>query len=84
VARQLLQDGRYGILVPNAGVDTLARALSALMADGERRASLARTARDAVLPFEVGRTAERWLDMFRKLIEQRGRRRRQGSCPKAR
>ena len=84
VARQLLQDGRYGVLVPNADVDTLARALSALMADGERRASLARTARDAVLPFEIGRTAERWLDMFRKLIEQRGRPRRQGSCPKAR
>jgi glycosyltransferase involved in cell wall biosynthesis len=75
VARQLLRDGRYGILVPNADVDALARALSALMADGDRRALLARTARDAVLPFEVGLTAERWIEMFRRLIEQAHRRR---------
>jgi glycosyltransferase involved in cell wall biosynthesis len=74
-ARQLLGSGRYGVLVPSEDVDALARALNSLMADDGRRASLARSARDAVLPFEVGRTAERWLELLRDAIDRKKRHR---------
>jgi GalNAc-alpha-(1->4)-GalNAc-alpha-(1->3)-diNAcBac-PP-undecaprenol alpha-1,4-N-acetyl-D-galactosaminyltransferase len=69
--RELLGDGRYGVLVPSENVDALAHGLAALMQDDERRASLARSAREAVLPFEVSRIAQRWIELFDELIERR-------------
>jgi GalNAc-alpha-(1->4)-GalNAc-alpha-(1->3)-diNAcBac-PP-undecaprenol alpha-1,4-N-acetyl-D-galactosaminyltransferase len=73
--RQLLGDGRYGLLVRNEDVAELADALGSLMADDNRRSSLARSAREAVLPFEETRIAQRWLDVFDRTIKRRNRRR---------
>jgi glycosyltransferase involved in cell wall biosynthesis len=67
-ARQLLGAGRYGVLVPSGDADALSQALTLLMADGERRAALARSARDAVVAFEAGHIAQRWLELFRQTV----------------
>jgi GalNAc-alpha-(1->4)-GalNAc-alpha-(1->3)-diNAcBac-PP-undecaprenol alpha-1,4-N-acetyl-D-galactosaminyltransferase len=73
--RELLGNGRYGMLVPSEDVDALARGLAALMGDDERRAMLARSARAAVLPFDVGAIANRWLNLFDEVNDRRTRRR---------
>jgi GalNAc-alpha-(1->4)-GalNAc-alpha-(1->3)-diNAcBac-PP-undecaprenol alpha-1,4-N-acetyl-D-galactosaminyltransferase len=70
--RELLGDGRYGVLVPSENPDALARGLGALMQDDERRAALARSAREAVLPFVVSRIAQRWIELIKEVIERRG------------
>jgi GalNAc-alpha-(1->4)-GalNAc-alpha-(1->3)-diNAcBac-PP-undecaprenol alpha-1,4-N-acetyl-D-galactosaminyltransferase len=70
--RELLGGGRYGVLVASENVDALAQGLISLMLDDERRASLARSAREAVLPFEVSRIAQRWIELFDEVIERRG------------
>jgi GalNAc-alpha-(1->4)-GalNAc-alpha-(1->3)-diNAcBac-PP-undecaprenol alpha-1,4-N-acetyl-D-galactosaminyltransferase len=69
--RELLGDGRYGVLVPSEDVDALAQALKSLLLDDERRASLARSARKAVLPYEVSRVAQRWIELFDEVMRRR-------------
>jgi len=72
--RQLLGDGKYGVLVPNEDVGALEVALRNLMTDDARRASLAHSARSAILTFEANHVAKRWVALFGKVIEQhRGR-----------
>jgi glycosyltransferase involved in cell wall biosynthesis len=66
--RELLGDGRYGVLVPTEDVDALAQGLKSLLQDDGRRASLARSAREAVLPYEVNRVAQRWIELFNEVI----------------
>ena len=70
-SRELLGDGRHGVLVASENVDALAQGLISLMLDDERRASLARAAREAVLPYEVSRIAQRWIELFDEVIERR-------------
>jgi glycosyltransferase involved in cell wall biosynthesis len=72
--RELLAGGRYGVLVPNEDVDALERALRSLMTDGDRRAALACSARVAVLPFDADRIADRWLELFGRVVDRRKRR----------
>jgi len=69
--RELLGDGRSGVLVPSENVDALAQGLAELMHNDERRASLARSAREAVLPFEASRIAQRWIELFDEVIKRR-------------
>jgi GalNAc-alpha-(1->4)-GalNAc-alpha-(1->3)-diNAcBac-PP-undecaprenol alpha-1,4-N-acetyl-D-galactosaminyltransferase len=69
--RELLGDGRYGVLVPSEDVGALAQGLVSLMQSDERRASLARSAREAVLAFEVSRVAQRWIELFDEVIDRR-------------
>jgi GalNAc-alpha-(1->4)-GalNAc-alpha-(1->3)-diNAcBac-PP-undecaprenol alpha-1,4-N-acetyl-D-galactosaminyltransferase len=69
--RELLGDGRYGVLVPSENVDALAQGLKSLLLDDERRASLARSARGGVLPHEASRVAQRWIELFDEVIGRR-------------
>lgn len=71
--RELLGDGRYGMLVPNEDIDALANALAECLPDRERRAGLARSARSGVLAFEAHHIAQRWIDLFDDLIARRAR-----------
>src|SRR5262249_9616720 len=66
--RELLGGGRYGVLVPSDNVEALARELQALMRDHQRRSALARSAREAVMPFEAGKIAQCWIKLFNKVI----------------
>ena len=61
---EILQHGRYGVLVPPENVDALASALDRLMSDETLRAAYSRHANEAVAPLDVGLIAGRWLDLF--------------------
>ena len=69
--RELLGDGRYGVLTPSEDVDALAQGLASLMQNDDRRTALARFAREAVLAFEVSRVARRWIELFDEVIDRR-------------
>ena len=66
--RELLQDGRYGVLVRPRDVEGLAEGLAALLGDPERRASLSSTARDAVARLDLVTVAQTWLELLRGTI----------------
>jgi glycosyltransferase involved in cell wall biosynthesis len=70
--RQLLRDGRSGLLVPVEDADALARAMSALAADPDRAAALAAAGRDA---YEAGFTeaavVQRYLEFLAAIAGQR-------------
>jgi GalNAc-alpha-(1->4)-GalNAc-alpha-(1->3)-diNAcBac-PP-undecaprenol alpha-1,4-N-acetyl-D-galactosaminyltransferase len=72
--RELLGEGRYGVLVASNDVDALARALAAILPDKERRAALALAAPTAVVAFEADKVAQRWLELFHELNERRAKR----------
>lgn len=61
---EILQDGRYGVLVPPENVDALASALDRLMSDETLRAAYSRHAHEAVAPLDVALIGGRWLDLF--------------------
>lgn len=67
-SREILADGRYGVLVPVADADAMAEALRALMADESRRLALAEQAPRAVVDLNVPRIAGLWIDLFREVI----------------
>jgi GalNAc-alpha-(1->4)-GalNAc-alpha-(1->3)-diNAcBac-PP-undecaprenol alpha-1,4-N-acetyl-D-galactosaminyltransferase len=60
----ILDQGRYGMLVPSDDDDALALGLDRLMSDETLRASYAETAPGAVKDLEAGAVARRWLDLF--------------------
>jgi GalNAc-alpha-(1->4)-GalNAc-alpha-(1->3)-diNAcBac-PP-undecaprenol alpha-1,4-N-acetyl-D-galactosaminyltransferase len=63
----ILQGGRYGLLVPPDNIEALTSALGRMMADEPLRATYSNRAREAVMPFEEGLIARQWLDLFEKL-----------------
>ena len=62
--RELLRDGRYGILVPPDDRDHLAQALGRLMADEAERVRLAGEAPKAVAGLSHEHIADQWLQLF--------------------
>ena len=68
----ILDQGRYGLLVPADDDDALAFGLDRLMSDEALRARYAGTAPQAVKDIEVGAVARRWLDLFSALGERTG------------
>ncbi|MCC6779573.1 MAG: glycosyltransferase family 4 protein [Hyphomicrobiales bacterium] len=72
--RELLAGGRYGVLVPNEDVDALARTLAAVLPDHARRCALAQAAPAAVAGHAAEAIAERWLALFRSVLERKGSR----------
>lgn len=79
---ELLGHGRYGILVPPDDVDALAQALARLLPDHDARVALAAGARSAVLPLSTEVIADRWLALFRDVIDARhGARARERATP---
>ena len=69
--RDLLADGRCGVLVRNDNVEALRDALAAILTDAGRRASLAKEARAAVAAFEADRVADRWIGLFHDALSRR-------------
>lgn len=65
--REILADGKYGVLVTNEDVGALTAALDDLLANPARREALQRTARDAVAKFDVELIARRWLTLFEEI-----------------
>lgn len=69
-------DGRTGVLVPPRDVEALAEAITALLKDPESRQRLGEAAQAAVMPaFSISRLAGDMEALYRRLIEQRTRRR---------
>ena len=58
--RELLDDGRTGILVAEGDVDALAAALERVVADAELRGRLGRAAKKAARAYAVDRVGESW------------------------
>ncbi len=68
----ILDQGRYGLLIPADDDDALALGLDRLMSDETLRARYAGMAPEAVKDIEVGAIARRWLDLFSALGERTG------------
>lgn len=70
-SRELLQDGRYGALVPVDDVVAVAREMSRLMGDDELRAAMGARAHEAVAAYDAKGIAASWLVLFRRIIAAR-------------
>lgn len=70
-ARELLGDGRYGVLTPSGDVNALASALVEVLSDRGRLESMAATASEAVSENDVGFIAEKWLKLFDEAVAKR-------------
>lgn len=69
--REILADGRYGVLVPPEDAGALAHALRGVMSDTAARADFAAHARAAVAPFALEKVAEAWIAAFRACLDAR-------------
>jgi glycosyltransferase involved in cell wall biosynthesis len=66
--REVVEGGRCGELVPAGSPDALARAIQALLESPERRAAYGARGRERFHErFEIGRSAERMVEMYRGL-----------------
>jgi glycosyltransferase involved in cell wall biosynthesis len=67
LAPELLADGRAGELSRDTTAESLALALERLLLRRGQWRELSRSARQAVLPFAIEQTTERWLDLYRSM-----------------
>jgi glycosyltransferase involved in cell wall biosynthesis len=67
-ARELLQDGRLGVLVQPDDAEGLSSAMAALMADAQARQTLGRCAAEGIRAYDAPLIAARWLELFRELV----------------
>ncbi|MGY1689674.1 glycosyltransferase family 4 protein [Geodermatophilus sp. SYSU D01105] len=65
---QVLQDGAAGVLVRRGDARALARALSDLLADPQRRARLSATGREAAAAYDWSVIARRILDVYETVV----------------
>lgn len=65
--REILANGRYGLLVRSEDVTGLACQLKRAMSDAELRRQFASSARDAVRHLAPGAVAQQWLDTIARL-----------------
>jgi len=65
--RELLQDGRYGKLVPCDDVEKLSMILSELMNDDSLRQHMAENASGAVKDLDSAKISKRWTQLFESL-----------------
>lgn len=69
---ELIEDGRTGVLVAPGDVDGLARAVTALLEDGDRRVRIGAAARDAAVErFDADLTACRVANCLRGVVGRR-------------
>ena len=69
--RDVLDEGRYGLLVPPEDVRALADALEALMTDPERRAELAAKGKERAAYFSISRMVNGYESIFLDLVANR-------------
>ena len=65
---EIIDDGRDGILVPNANVEALTRALLELIEDDERRARYGAAALEKASTFDTGAIGKQWESLFDELV----------------
>jgi glycosyltransferase involved in cell wall biosynthesis len=68
---EILQNGRYGVLVPPEDVHALASALDRLMSDQCLRTTYSQRAKEAVAALDVSTIGRRWLVLFESLHRSR-------------
>ena len=66
-AADILEGGKYGVLVEPGSVAALTAQLESMVSDGALRAHFAAQARDAVSALDVGTVGRRWLELFASL-----------------
>ena len=66
--REILADGRYGLLVPREDPGALAQAVLTLRADAQRHAQLRHAGAAAVAPFAVQAVAAQWEALMRRAL----------------
>jgi glycosyltransferase involved in cell wall biosynthesis len=74
--RELLEDGRDGVLVPDGDVAALSRALLELVEDRERRRRLGAAARERARELSLGAVGARWDGLLDELLTARSPRER--------
>ena len=72
--REIVTDGKTGVLVPPGQVETLAGVLVELAGDEARRRELGRAGRELVgREYSLKRMSETYLDEYRRVLEEKGR-----------
>lgn len=66
--REVLEDGRSGVLVPPQDPPALARALEALLRDPARREAIAAAGRERLEDFTIERAAQRFASLYEELL----------------
>jgi glycosyltransferase involved in cell wall biosynthesis len=66
--RDIIEDGRTGVLVPPQDPAALAAALEDLLRDPERRARLGAAGRERAQAFTIERIAARFAELYRRLL----------------
>lgn len=69
---EILQNGRYGLLVEPGNVAALTAALKRMISDELLRAEFSAQARRAVSTLDVGTVGERWLALFASFMGRNG------------
>jgi glycosyltransferase involved in cell wall biosynthesis len=69
---EILQNGRYGLLVEPENVTALTASLERMISGEPLRAEFSAQARGAVSALDVGTIGERWLALFASLVRQNG------------
>ncbi len=70
--REMVQDGKCGVLVPVGDVDALADSMESLIADPARRSWLAACALERVKSFDAGPMLAGYATLFRDMAGRRG------------
>ena len=67
--REVIDDGRSGVLVPPRDPPALARALEGLLRDPARREAIAAAARERLDDYTIERAAERFAALYEELLQ---------------
>jgi glycosyltransferase involved in cell wall biosynthesis len=70
--REVLEDGRTGLLVPPRDAEALGRALTRLLSDGALRASLAEAARRESARYDIQECVERMEALYDEVLAEKG------------
>ena len=66
---EVVVDGETGMLAPPGDVEGLARQVSALLGDQQRRRGMGKAARERCLArFEIGHIAPRYLSLYEEVV----------------
>jgi|AGTN01.3.fsa_nt_gi Glycosyltransferase len=69
--REILSDGRYGVLVPPGDIEALSEAMSRLMSDEGERKRLAAAAPEAASRFSTAAVLPQWKALFNGISENK-------------
>jgi GalNAc-alpha-(1->4)-GalNAc-alpha-(1->3)-diNAcBac-PP-undecaprenol alpha-1,4-N-acetyl-D-galactosaminyltransferase len=68
--RELLGNGKYGVLCDSESSEALAQALTTTLSESERLGILGASARQAVAANSIDKISAQWIDLFREIIRQ--------------